>query len=88
MMEATEVRGVRKVREGVVIGDAMEKTRVVQIERRVRHRLYGKVLKRTSKIYVHDEKNESGMGDTVKVVETRPLSKLKCWRLLEVVKKA
>jgi len=87
-MEATEERGVRKVREGVVIGDAMDKTRVVRIERRVRHPLYSKVMKQANKIYVHDEKNESSKGDTVRVTETRPLSKLKCWRLLEVIKKA
>lgn len=87
-METTQERGVRKVREGVVIGDAMDKTRVIRVERRVRHALYGKVMKKTNKLYAHDEKNESKMGDTVRVVETRPLSKLKGWRLLEVLKQA
>ena len=81
-------RGSRKVRTGVVITDKSNKTRVVKISRKVRHSLYGKVLKRSSKFHVHDEKNESKVGDEIKIVETRPISKLKKWRMVEVLKKA
>jgi small subunit ribosomal protein S17 len=80
-------RGRRKTRTGVVIGDKMDKTRIVEITRSFRHPLYDKVLRRRTKFYVHDEKNESRAGDQVRIMETRPLSKLKRWRLVEVVKK-
>lgn len=78
-------RGQRKRREGRVVSDAMDKTIVVLVERRVRHPLYGKELRRFSKFYVHDEKNEARVGDTVRIEETRPLSRLKRWRLVEIV---
>jgi small subunit ribosomal protein S17 len=81
-------RGFRKVRQGVVVSDKMSKTVVVEIRRTLRHPKYGKVIKRVSKLKVHDEKNESKIGDIVRVMETRPLSKDKCWRLLQIVKKA
>ena len=75
------------VREGVVTSDRMEKTRTVAVERSVRHPFYKKIIRRTSKFHVHDEKNVSKTGDIVKIVETRPLSKLKRWRLIEVIGK-
>ena len=78
----------RKTRIGVVISNKMDKTVVVEVERRLRHPVYGKVVKRTPRFYAHDEKNECKIGDTVKIVETRPLSKLKRWRVVEIVKKA
>jgi small subunit ribosomal protein S17 len=81
-------RNKRKVREGWVISSRMNKTIVVAVERRFRHPQYEKVIRRTSKLYAHDEKNECQIGDKVKVMETRPLSKLKRWRLLTVLKKA
>jgi small subunit ribosomal protein S17 len=82
------VRDDRKVVEGVVLSDKMDKTRVISVERRLRHSGYAKVLTRSTKIYAHDEKNESKAGDRVEVMETRPLSKLKRWRLVGVVKRA
>jgi len=78
----------RKVREGVVTGDAMEKTIVVTVTDRVRHPLYGKTMLRSKKIYVHDEANDAKVGDKVRVQETRPLSKQKRWRLIEVLERA
>jgi len=81
-------RGIRKTRIGVVISDKMDKTITVQIKTRVRHRLYGKILNQTSKLKAHDEKNECGIGDTVRVIETRPLSATKRWRLMEIIEKA
>ncbi len=81
-------RNVRKVRTGLVTSDKMDKTITVAVERKVRHPLYGKFLKKTTKFHVHDEKNECGIGDTVKIMETRPLSKSKRWRLVEVLEKA
>ena len=81
-------RANRKKKEGLVIADKMDKTRVVQVGRAFRHLMYKKVLKRKTKFYVHDEKNESHAGDLVRIEETRPLSKTKRWRLLEIVKKA
>lgn len=81
-------RNVRKVRTGLVTSDKMDKTITVAVERKVRHPLYGKFLKKTTKFHVHDEKNECGIGDTVKIMETRPLSKSKRWRLVEVLAKA
>ncbi|MBN1269438.1 MAG: 30S ribosomal protein S17 [Kiritimatiellae bacterium] len=79
-------RSQRKRREGRVVSDAMDKTVIVLVERRVRHRLYGKEMRSFSKCYVHDEKNEAKVGDKVRIEETRPLSRLKRWRLVEVVK--
>ncbi|MDR1764801.1 MAG: 30S ribosomal protein S17 [Lachnospiraceae bacterium] len=81
-------RNLRKTRTGKVVSDKMDKTIVVAIENRVKHPLYGKIVKRTIKLKAHDEKNECGIGDTVKVMETRPLSKEKRWRLVEILEKA
>ena len=81
-------RGRRKTREGIVVSDKMSKTIVVKLERRFKHPLYGKIVSATSKLYAHDEEGKAGVGDKVKVVETRPLSKLKRWRLTEVLEKA
>lgn len=83
-----EARGRRKVRQGRVISDKMEKTVVVAIEQIVRHPLYGKTMRRTRKLKAHDEQNECGVGDTVEVMETRPLSREKRWRIVRVVEKA
>jgi small subunit ribosomal protein S17 len=83
-----ETRGRRKVREGYVVSDKMDKTVVVQLEDRKKHALYGKVLRRTTKVKVHDEENAAGVGDRVLLMETRPLSATKRWRLVEVLEKA
>ena len=83
-----EVRGNRKTRTGVVVSDKMDKTIVVEIRTRVKHPLYGKIMNQTNKLKAHDEKNECGVGDTVRVMETRPLSKNKRWRLVEIIEKA
>ena len=80
-------RNLRKTRTGKVVSDKMDKTIVVAIENHVKHPLYGKIVKKTYKLKAHDEKNECGIGDTVKVMETRPLSKDKRWRLVEIVEK-
>ena len=84
----TEERTLRKVRVGMVVSDKMDKTVVVAIEDNVKHPVYGKIIKRTLKVHAHDEKNECGVGDKVKIMETRPLSKTKRWRLVEVIEKA
>ncbi len=84
----TETRDTRKTRVGRVVSNKMDKTIVVAIEDNVRHPKYGKIIKRTVKIHAHDEKNECGIGDIVMVMETRPLSKTKRWRLVEIVEKA
>ncbi|WP_204920425.1 30S ribosomal protein S17 [Microlunatus panaciterrae] len=81
-------RGRRKVREGLVVSDKMDKTIVVAVEDRVKHKLYGKVLRTTSKLKAHDEQNSAGIGDRVVIMETRPLSATKRWRLVQVVEKA
>ena len=81
-------RTARKVREGLVVSDKMDKTVVVNVEDRVKHGLYGKVLRRNVKLKAHDEQNEAGIGDRVLVMETRPLSATKRWRLVEVLEKA
>ena len=81
-------RNLRKTRTGKVVSDKMDKTIVVAIENHVKHPLYGKIVKRTYKLKAHDEKNECNIGDTVKVMETRPLSKDKRWRLVEIIEKA
>ena len=84
----SEQRAGRKVREGTVISDKMDKTLVVLVEDRFKHPLYGKVLTRTQRLKVHDEANAAGAGDRVRVMETRPYSATKRWRLIEVVEKA
>lgn len=81
-------RGQRKVRVGVVVSDARDKTVTVEVESSVKHPKYGKVIGRTSKFHAHDEANDARTGDTVRIVETRPLSKTKRWRVLEVVERA
>jgi small subunit ribosomal protein S17 len=84
----TEARGYRKVREGLVVSDKMDKTVVVAVEDRFKHPLYGKVVRRTSKLKAHDEQNSAGVGDRVLLMETRPLSATKRWRVVEVLEKA
>ena len=81
-------RNLRKTRIGKVVSDKMDKTIVVAVENRVKHPLYGKIIKRTYKLKAHDENNECGIGDSVKVMETRPLSKEKRWRLVSILEKA
>ena len=81
-------RGARKVREGVVVSDKMDKTVVVAVEQRVKHPLYGKVMTSSQRLKAHDEANEAGLGDRVRVMETRPLSATKRWRVVEVLEKA
>lgn len=81
-------RNLRKTKIGVVTSNRMEKTVTVEIESKVKHPIYGKFVKKTTKFHAHDEKNECGIGDTVKIMEARPLSKTKRWRLVEVVEKA
>jgi small subunit ribosomal protein S17 len=81
-------RNLRKTKIGVVTSNRMEKTVTVEIERKVKHPIYGKFVKKTTKFHAHDEKNECGIGDIVKIMEARPLSKTKHWRLVEVVEKA
>ncbi len=83
-----EVRNERKVREGLVVSDKMDKTIVVSLEDRVKHPMYGKVIRRTSKVKAHDEANTAGVGDRVRLMETRPLSATKRWRLVEILEKA
>ena len=92
MSEDTNVeqneRGARKTREGLVVSDKMDKTVVVSVEDRVKHRVYGKVIRRTSKLKAHDEQNSCGIGDRVLLMETRPLSATKRWRVVEILEKA
>ncbi|MCS7017662.1 MAG: 30S ribosomal protein S17 [Cytophagales bacterium] len=83
-----EQRKLRKTRVGVVVSNKMDKSIVVAVERRVKHPTYGKFMKKTTKFYAHDERNECLEGDTVKIMETRPLSKLKRWRLVEIIERA
>ncbi len=83
-----EQRGLRKTRVGIVVGDKMDKTITIAIERKVPHPIYRKYFKKTTKLMAHDEKSECRVGDKVKVMETRPLSKNKRWRLVEIVEKA
>jgi len=85
---AANERGVRKERTGIVVSDRMAKTIVVRVERKKPHPLYGKVIRNLKKFYAHDEERQAKAGDTVRIVETRPLSKLKRWRLLAVVARA
>jgi small subunit ribosomal protein S17 len=86
--QAQKTRGERKVREGLVVSDKMDKTIVVELEDRVKHPLYAKVIRRTSKVKAHDEGNTAGTGDRVRLMETRPLSATKRWRLVEILEKA
>jgi small subunit ribosomal protein S17 len=83
-----EKRNLRKERVGIVTSDKMQKSIVVAVERKVKHPKYGKFVKKTTKFVAHDENNDCHIGDTVKIMETRPLSKNKCWRLIEIVEKA
>jgi small subunit ribosomal protein S17 len=83
----TEVRNLRKTRTGVVSSNKMDKTITVSVERKVKHPIYGKFVKKTTKFMAHDEKNECSIGDTVRIMESRPLSKNKCWRLVEIIEK-
>lgn len=85
--QTTEKRNLRKERIGIVKSNKMDKTIVVAVERRVKHPIYGKFVKMTSKFVAHDEKNECQIGDKVSIMETRPLSKLKRWRLVEIIEK-
>lgn len=84
----SEERNRRKVRQGVVVSDVNDKTIVVQVKERKPHPVYKKMMTTTKKFHAHDEKNEAGVGDTVRIMETRPLSKMKRWRLMEIVEKA
>ena len=86
--EAAAERSTRKVREGYVVSDKMDKTVVVAVEDRVKHRLYGKVLRQTNRLKAHDETNSAGVGDRVRIMETRPLSATKRWRLVKILEKA
>lgn len=86
--ETTSERNARKVREGIVSSNKMDKTAVVTVTDRVRHELYSKTLQRSTKLYVHDETNDLNVGDRVRIAETRPLSKLKRWRVVEVLERA
>jgi small subunit ribosomal protein S17 len=81
-------RNLRKERVGRVVSDKMEKSCVITVERKVKHPMYGKFMKKTSKLMVHDENNQCGIGDTIRVMETRPLSKNKRWRLVEIIERA
>ncbi len=84
----TEVRNLRKTRIGIVSSNKMDKTITVTVERKVKHAKYGKFLKQSKKFHAHDEKGECNIGDTVKIMETRPLSKTKRWRLVEILERA
>ena len=86
--ETTIERSLRKERVGKVVKNKMQKSIVVAVERRVKHPIYGKYLMKTSRFMAHDEKNECNVGDTVRIMETRPMSKRKCWRLIEIIEKA
>lgn len=88
MSENTDTRNLRKVRSGKVVSNKMDKSIVVSVERRVKHPVYGKFLKKNSTFMAHDENNECGIGDIVQIMETRPLSKRKRWRLIKVLEKA
>ena len=85
---AAATRNARKVREGLVVSDKMDKTVVVEVEDRVKHALYGKVLRRTSRLKAHDENNDCGVGDRVQLMETRPLSATKRWRVVTILERA
>lgn len=84
----TTTRNLRKERQGLVTSNKMDKSIVVTVERKVKHPIYGKFVKKSKKFVAHDEKNECNIGDVVKIMETRPLSKRKCWRLVEIIERA
>ena len=86
--QTAETRSDRKTREGYVVSDKMDKTVVVEVEDRVKHRLYGKVIRRTNRLKAHDEQNDCGVGDRVRLMETRPLSATKRWRVVEILERA
>ncbi len=83
-----EKRNLRKERIGVVVSNKMEKSIVIAVKRKVKHEIYGKFVNKTTKLTAHDEKNDCNIGDTVRIMETRPLSKNKCWRLVEILERA
>ena len=83
-----ETRNLRKERTGVVVSNKMGKSIVIAVKRKVKHSIYGKFVNKTSKLMAHDDKNECNIGDVVRVMETRPLSKSKCWRLVEIIERA
>ncbi len=87
-MEEKKVRNLRKERIGVVVSNKMDKSIVVAVKRKVKHPIYGKFVNKTTKLHAHDENNTCNSGDTVKIMETRPLSKTKCWRLVEIMERA
>ena len=87
-MEENKVRNLRKERLGVVVSNKMQKTIVVAENRKVKHPIYGKFVNKTTKYHAHDENNTCNIGDTVRIMETRPLSKSKCWRLVEIIERA
>jgi small subunit ribosomal protein S17 len=87
-MESVEIRNARKERTGVVVSAKMHKSVLVAIKRQVKHPIYGKYIKKTTRLMAHDENNEAGEGDTVRIMETRPISKNKCWRMIAVVERA
>jgi len=87
-MEENLVRNLRKEKVGVVVSDKMDKSIVVAVKRKVKHPIYGKFVNKTTKFHAHDENNTCNTGDTVRISETRPLSKTKCWRLVEIIERA
>jgi small subunit ribosomal protein S17 len=88
MSEQAVTRNARKVLQGLVVSDKMDKTVVVEVENRVKHAVYGKVIRRTSRLKAHDEANDCGIGDRVQIMETRPLSATKRWRVVEILERA
>jgi len=87
-MEENQERNLRKEKVGVVVSDKMEKSIVVAVKRKEKHPIYGKFVNKTTKFHAHDESNTCNIGDTVRIMETRPLSKTKCWRLVEIIERA
>ncbi len=87
-MEENQVRNLRKEKVGVVVSDKMDKSIIVAVKRKVKHPMYGKFVNKTTKFHAHDESNTCNEGDTVRIMETRPLSKTKCWRLVEIIERA
>ena len=87
-MEEKQVRNLRKEKIGIVVSDKMDKSIVVAEKRKVKHPIYGKFVNKTTKFHAHDEKNDCNVGDTVRIMETRPLSKTKCWRVVEIMERA
>jgi small subunit ribosomal protein S17 len=86
--QAAPERGRRKIRQGIVVSDRMEQTVLVRVDRQMRHPLYKKIVRRSSKLAAHDERNDAHVGDTVRVMETRPISRNKRWRVIEIVERA